>query len=84
MLRVIFPFHLQVKQLCLGLPCDLTSLDGKGLDEFMGCKEHLLARMLRDLFCKETVRFLFCTTAPSEAQLPVSGSPTSSDSIRLI
>ena len=52
-------FHLQVKQLCLGLPFDVTSLDGNGLDEFMGRKEHPLARILRDLFCKDTVRFSF-------------------------
>lgn len=72
-----------MKQLCLGLPCDLTSLDGKGLDEFMGGNEHPLARMLRDLFCEETVRFHFCTAASSQAQLPLSGSPSSVVTTRL-
>ena len=48
--------NVQVKQLCLGLPYDLKSPDGNELDEFMGRKEHPLARMLRDLSCKESVR----------------------------
>lgn len=49
--------HLQVKQLCLGLPHSHTSLGGSGLDELTGRQEHPLAHMLCDLFCKETVRF---------------------------
>lgn len=48
--------HLQVKQLCLGPPHNLASLGGSGVDEFVGRKEHPLARMLRDLCCKDTVR----------------------------
>ena len=48
--------YLQVKQLCLGIPYDLKSPDGNELDEFMSRKEHPLARILRDLSSKESVR----------------------------
>lgn len=67
--------HLQVKQLCLGIPYDLKSPDGNELDEFMGRKEHPLARILRDLSHKETVRTSpFWPSAGSDVICPALGS----------
>lgn len=46
----------QVRDLCLGIPYDLEAPDGYELDEFLGHKNHPLARMLRDFTDGDNVR----------------------------
>ncbi len=46
----------QVRQLCLDIPYHLKAPDGNELDEFLGRKEHPLARIVRDLSDPSVVR----------------------------
>ena len=53
---VLLPTCPQVRDLCLGIPYDLEAPDGYELDEFLGHKNHPLARMLRDFTDGDNVR----------------------------